>query len=132
MDKKVPNPNGKKGNEDHQNLVKILIKKLSSNFIKVKTEYAIKLPNGKKRFVDVAGLDEEGNPKELHQVGRKNKNGSAVIRERRAKKDIEKATGLKVIFHALILIICLFIAGLLIYKINSKQNKNIVTTEITK
>jgi len=47
MDKKVPNPNGKKGNEDHQNLVKILIKKLSSNFIKVKTEYAIRLPNGK-------------------------------------------------------------------------------------
>jgi len=132
MEKKIPNPNGKKGNKDHQDCIENIFKKLLNKFTKVQKEFKIDLPNGKKRFVDVAGLDKNGKPAELHQVGRKNKNGSAVIRERRAKKDIQKATGLKVIFHALILIICLFIAGLLIYKINSKQNKNIVETQTTK
>jgi len=94
MDKKIPNPNGKKGNKDHQNFIKELMRKLSLIFRKSKSEYEVKLQNGKKRFVDVAGLDEKGNPVELHQVGRTNKDGSPVIRERRAITDIEKATKL--------------------------------------
>jgi len=105
MEKKIPNPNGKKGSKDHQDFIENIWKKLLKKFKKVKKEYEIEISNDKKRFVDVAGLDETGNPVELHQVGRTNKDGSPVIRERRAIEDIEKATKLKVIFHALIIIL---------------------------
>ncbi len=94
MNNKIPNRNGRKGNEDHQNLIIELIEYLFEKYGKSKSEKSINLPNGKKRFVDAAGLDENGNPVELHQVGRTNKDGSPVIRERRAITDIEKATKL--------------------------------------
>ncbi len=115
MEKKIPNPNGKKGNEDHQNFIIELFIKLSKKYKLADTEVSINIDNKKKRFVDVAGLDEEGNPVELHQVGRTNKDGSPVIRERRAITDIEKATKLKVIFHALMLILVVTI-GFWIYQ----------------
>ena len=36
---------------------------------------------------------------EQHQVGKQNKNGTPVARERRAKEDIEKVTNIPVKFH---------------------------------
>jgi len=133
MDKKIPNPNGKKGNKDHQDLIDKLYEKLKDLFGNPRKEFKIKLPNGKKRYIDVAAIDEEGNPIELHQVGRTNKDGSPVIRERRASEDIEKATGINVIFHAIIIFLALFSISYVIYRItNSPKNKNIQQTELTK
>jgi len=131
MSKKIPNPNGKKGNKDHQNLINEIIEYLFEKYGKSKSEKLIYLPNGKKRFVDAAGLDENGNPVELHQVGRTNKDGSPVIRERRAMEDIEKATGKKVIFHAIIVGLVLISISYLIYRITNSP-KNIQQTELTK
>ena len=69
----------------------------------------------------------------MHQVGRTNKDGSPVIRERRAMEDIEKATGKKVIFHAIIVGLVLISISYLIYRItNSPKNENILQTEVTK
>jgi len=133
MDKKIPNPNGKKGNKDHQDLIENIFQKLLKKFRRANKEYEVELPNGKKRFVDVAALDEEGNPIELHQVGRTNKDGSPVARERQAIKDIENATGKKVIFHALIVGLVLISISYLIYRsTNSPKNKTSQQTEVTK
>jgi hypothetical protein len=52
---------------------------------------------------------------EIHQVGRTNKNGTPVSRERKAIADIEKATGMKVIFHPLSIILIITILSSFIY-----------------
>jgi len=101
--KKVPNPDGKLGKEDHRNLIEEIFQKLSELFLSQK-EFPIDVENNKKRYADVAKIDEKGNPTEIHQVGRTNKNGTPVSRERKAIEDIEKATGLKVIFHPLVIL----------------------------
>lgn len=112
MGKKVPNPYGKKGKPDHQNLMAKLLEFLTNKFGDAADEYRVDLPSGKKRYADVAALDEDGNPIEFHQVGRTNKNGTPKKRERKAMQDIEKATGKKVFFHALkiiLLLLCIYI-----------------------
>ena len=104
MNENSPNPNGRNGKEDHQLKIIEIFKELFGNFFRVKTEGQIKLDNNKSRYGDVVGYDENGNPTEIHQVGRTNKNGTPVSRERKAIEDIEKATGLKVIFHPLVIL----------------------------
>lgn len=101
MAKKVPNPNGRKGGDKHQNKVKQVEESLKDEDLLPDLEHRIFTPNGKKtkRFVDVAGLDESRSVKKLIQVGKTNKNGQAVKRERDAIEDIENATGLKVDFE---------------------------------
>ena len=72
----------------------------SDGFTKVGTERTIITPNGEKtrRAVDVRGINPTtGEVKDI-QVGRQNKNGTPVARERRALDDIEKATGQRPIF----------------------------------
>lgn len=54
---------------------------------------------GKKRYVDVAGLDESDEIKELHQIGKQTKKGLPVKRERDAIEDTEKAQPIKPEFH---------------------------------
>jgi len=135
MSKKVPNPNGKKGNIDHQNLIEKILLLLQELFPNADKEGRINLENGKKRFADVVGRDENNVIKEIHQVGRTNKDGSPVKREKLAIKDIEKTTGLKVIFHALLVLIFVSISCFLTYKYFtklSKSNKNTVEMIQTK
>jgi len=54
--KKVRNPFGKKGKEDHQNLIRIIFNELLSRYKKVVKEDRINLKNGKKRFSDMSSV----------------------------------------------------------------------------
>jgi RHS repeat-associated protein len=93
-EKKVPNPNGKKGGEAHQNTVKEVEKEMKSKGMNVKREVEIKTPGGnkEKRFVDVEGRDPKTGEVRQVQVGKVNKDGTPVSRETKALDDIEKAT----------------------------------------
>jgi len=96
--KKTPNPNGRLGGEAHQGVVKKIVAALISRGLPFKLEYRIRLKNGKSKYADVAALDENNNATELYQAGKQNQDGTPVKRERDAIADIEKATGIKVIF----------------------------------
>ena len=104
------NPFGKKGNPDHQSKIAELIDELLSQLKKgfsLKREGKIETEANKSRYGDIVIYDENRLPTEIHQVGRTNKNGSPVARERKAMEEIEKSRGIKVIFHALIAIVIL-------------------------
>jgi len=96
--KKVPNPNGRKGGDEHQSVIGKIIKSIFDRGLGFRTEAPVKLKNGSKRYADVAALDPNGNAVEYYQAGKQNQDGTPVKRERDAIADIEKATGIKVIF----------------------------------
>ncbi|MEQ8627770.1 MAG: RHS repeat-associated core domain-containing protein [Ekhidna sp.] len=101
-DKKVPNPNGKKGGEDHQRVNEDVAKDIEGRGNEAQSESKVNTPDGEKgyRYADQAEVDPNtGEVIEYHQVGKQNKNGTPVSRERRAADDIEKATGKPVRFH---------------------------------
>lgn len=92
----VPNPDGRRGGQAHRNTVNEAIKRLKADgFKKVTTEVTVRTPSGEKsrRAVDVRGNNPTTGEYKDVQVGRQNKNGTPVARERRALDDIEKATG---------------------------------------
>lgn len=65
-------------------------------------EHRVPTPGGKKghRDVDVVGVEPRtGKVVEMHQVGKQNKNGSPVKRERDAMDDVEGAEGMRPEFH---------------------------------
>ncbi len=66
--------------------------KLKDKGFDVTNEKYIQTPNGKKRgrFVDVFGKHPKTKEERYIQVGKENKNGTPVIRERDAIKDIEQ------------------------------------------
>jgi RHS repeat-associated protein len=102
QDKKVPNPNGKKGGPEHQQKTEEVVKDMQDRGLETETEKKVNTPDGEKsyRYVDAVGKDPEtGEVVEQHQVGKENKNGTPVAREQRAKKDIEDATKTPVQFH---------------------------------
>ena len=99
--KKIPNPFGKKGKKDHQDKIKDISDEIDAGEFNVNTETGINLTNGKKRFADVTASNDDGKLEEIHQVGRTNKNGTPVKRERDAIADIEEATSKKVTFHGI-------------------------------
>jgi RHS repeat-associated protein len=94
-EKKVPNPNGKKGGDAHQQKVAEVEKELQSNGMNTKREVEVKTPGGnkEKRYVDVEGKNPQTGEVKQVQVGKQNKNGTPVSREVKAMNDIEKATG---------------------------------------
>lgn len=116
--KKVPNPYGKKGGKKHQNRIDEIEKGIDNKGLIPDKEHAVEIKNGKKRYVDIAGLNQDGDIEELHQVGKQNKNGTPVSRERKAIKDIEKATGKKVFFHPYNIILILIFIGIIYAIIN--------------
>jgi hypothetical protein len=68
----------------------------------VEDEFKVDTPDGEKnyRYIDKVGKDPNtGEVVEQHQVGKQNKDGTPVKRERTAKKDIEDATNKPVQFH---------------------------------
>ena len=95
--KSVPNPDGRKGCQEHQNAINEQVKRMeeSKEYVDIKREYRIGTEGGYKnsRSVDVAGIRKDGSV-DIYQVGVTNKTGSpntyegAVARERKAIDDI--------------------------------------------
>ncbi len=117
-EKKVPNPNGRSGGEEHQNKIKEVANELEKRNLFTVFERFMRLFSGKKkyRFVDIAAFDKEtGKLVEVHQIGVNNKDGTPVKREREALEDINNEYTVKTFFHAyktiLIFIICCCIVG---------------------
>ncbi len=98
--KKIPNPDGRKGCEKHRSLIKKIIDYFLENKITAIEEPDIDVGNGKKRYPDIAVLNEQGKIVEIHQVGVQTKAGNPVAREQKAINEIEKVTGIKVFFHS--------------------------------
>jgi len=100
MAKKIPNPNGKRGGKAHRDLIDKVEEDILKRNLDVDRETIIPLDKKNKRFADLTAIDKKTDLRiEIHQIGKQNKNGTPVKRERKAIEDIEKATGLKVIFH---------------------------------
>ncbi|HRG49331.1 MAG TPA: hypothetical protein PLG41_24215 [Leptospiraceae bacterium] len=100
-EKKVPNPYGRKGGLEHQAKVEEVAKEVGERGFFVRLEYLVSLVTGKKRFMDVAGLDEETRkPVEFHQIGKETKSGNPVKRERDVLDEIARERDIILKFHA--------------------------------
>jgi hypothetical protein len=88
--KKIPNPNGKKGGPLHQGEITETINTLKNNgYSSIKKERYVPTPNGSKRgrFADIYAIDPNGESV-FFQVGKQNKSGLPVKREREAIEDL--------------------------------------------
>lgn len=105
----MANLNGKKGSKKHQDVQESEFQKTIEEYkevseILVKTEVPVQTFNGKKmlRVVDVAAYSTNNeNHVDYHkivQVGKTDKNGEPVKREKEAIEDIEKHAHIKVTF----------------------------------
>ena len=94
-DKKVPNPNGKNGGEAHQKTIDKEEAKMKQEGFETQREVMVKTPNGEKskRFIDLQGKNPKTGQVKQVQVGKQNKNGTPVSRERKAMDDVQNATG---------------------------------------
>lgn len=98
--KPAPNPNGRSGSEKHQEKIAERAKALQEQGYTIeggggiKPEETIQTPGGDKtrRSPDITATDPNGKPYR-ENIGRENKNGTPVSRERKALKDIIDATG---------------------------------------
>jgi RHS repeat-associated protein len=90
----IPNPFGRRGGVLHQARVAQVEAQVEAKGLRAIREFKIDTPGGAKsaRYVDVAGVDADGNVVELHQVGRATGGGQPVSRERQAIDDIKKAS----------------------------------------
>lgn len=90
-----PNPNGKKGGQAHQDKVNEVEADMKKRGMTTDREVKVKTPGGNKqsRYIDVEGTNPKTGAKEQVQVGKKNKNGTPVSRERKAMNDVQNATG---------------------------------------
>jgi len=107
--KKVPNPNGRKGGEKHQNLVQKIVDILEKRFKRVRKETRIETSEDTSRYADVAAFNDDGKIAEIYQIGKQNQDGTPVKREREAIAEIEEASGIKVTFTAYNVTIALLI-----------------------
>jgi hypothetical protein len=94
-----PNPNGSKGGEAHQGKIKERVQELTDQgHTHVaggdKPEETVDTSGGNKesRRRDITTRDPNGKPYR-ENVGRQNKDGTPVSRERKAQEDIQNATG---------------------------------------
>lgn len=106
----MANTNGRKGSDKYQKVQNAEFRKTLKEYarrkeIAVKTEVSVQTPNGEKdiRIADVGAFS--WMPKtfrmkfhKIIQVGKTNKDGTPVKREQKAIEDIEKHTGIKVVF----------------------------------
>jgi hypothetical protein len=100
-DRAPPNPYGKLGGPEHRAKVAEIVDDVEARHLTPVKEHRIATPGGSKpvRYVDVAATDASRNIVELHQVGRQTQYGQPVARELQAIDDIEKAMGIRPIFH---------------------------------
>ena len=96
--KKTPNPHGRLGGPAHRREVQKASEDMRTRQLNPITEFFIRLKTGKRRFIDLVGLDQNDEVKELVQVGKTTQSGIPIKREREAISDIEEHTGLKVRF----------------------------------
>ncbi|CAH0336531.1 hypothetical protein FVB9288_02237 [Flavobacterium sp. CECT 9288] len=91
-EKKVPNPNGKNGGQKHQEKINEYGKKLEQKGYEVTKERRVNTEGGHKntRYTDITAK-KDGKTLNV-QVGKQNKNGTPVARERRAIEDINNST----------------------------------------
>ncbi len=97
-----PNPDGRKGGPAHQAKVDEVEAEIISRKLDAVRELRIPTPGGEKanRFIDVAAVDPKtGKVVETHQVGKKNKDGTEVARERRAMDDVQNTGRPRPKFH---------------------------------
>jgi hypothetical protein len=89
-----PNPNGKNGGQKHQDAINDVEKDMQDWGLNTQ-EVPVNIPGGnkQKRYIDIEGTDPKTGAKEQVQVGKKNKNGTPVSRERKALDDVQNATG---------------------------------------
>lgn len=94
----MPNPWGKKGSPRHQAYVEDEVRNMQKNNvnnpeIEVRTEVRIVGADEKVRYIDAQAVNTQtGEVVDQVQVGRTNKNGTPVMRERQAINDIDSAT----------------------------------------
>jgi hypothetical protein len=99
-EKKIPNPYGKKGGLEHQELIEEIYEDIEKRGFSPFKEFFLRLFRlNKKRFVDVVAKEGD-NVIEFHQVGKANKDGRPVKREREVMDEIQEEYGVKVKFHA--------------------------------
>ena len=91
--KRVPNPGGKLGDDVTKTRTAEIRADLKDKGFNTDTEVIFKTPGGEKskRFADVVGTHEETGKRVVVQIGKKNKRGDPVARERRAMKDIRES-----------------------------------------
>lgn len=99
-EKKVPNPYGKLGSPQHQDKVDEVAEDIENRGLAYVKELFLRLLNGRGKFVDVAAFDNQQKLHELHQIGKQNKNGLPVKRERDTIDEIYKNMGIKPEFHS--------------------------------
>jgi len=101
--KKVPNPGGRGGSQEHKDMVMNMQQFLKSQGFDVfRTEVHVPTPGGNKpyRFVDLQATNRTTGEVRWIQVGVQNKGGSAVAREQRALNDLQKELKMEVFFQA--------------------------------
>ncbi len=98
ISKKVPNPDGKKGSIKHQNKIKEEFDSIEKSGLEAETEHRIKFPDGTVNYIDVAGIDNTGNPAKFVQVGVQTKKGNPVAREQRIIDKIKRFFKIPVTF----------------------------------
>jgi hypothetical protein len=84
--------------EAHQKTIDQQEAKLKKDgFTETRREVKVNTPNGEKskRYIDLEGKNPKTGEVKQIQVGKQNKNGTPVARERRAINDIKTATGKK-------------------------------------
>ncbi len=92
-EKFTPNPNGRKGGEEHQAEIDRLERDIRARGLIPQREFMD--PDGEKtkRFIDIIARDKDGNVVERYQVGRGTKSGDPVARERRSMDDTQAVEG---------------------------------------
>lgn len=91
-----PNPGGRRGSPKHRGRVVERADELEAEGYTIEAggrlpEQAVQTPNGQ-RFPDITARDANGKLR-YEQIGRTNKDGTPVARERRNMDDIEAGTG---------------------------------------
>ncbi|MDI1434744.1 hypothetical protein [Polyangium sorediatum] len=101
-ERRVPNPDGRKGGKAHQDKVDDVAEDIKKRNLDPVKEFPVETPGGpkKKRYMDVAGVDKNTKqPVEFHQVGKQRKDGQPVSRERKPIDEVERAKGIRPKFH---------------------------------
>ena len=90
------NPYGKLGSPAHRQKIDEIEKNIGDRGLNFDREYSVDVTKVKgrtknSRYIDIVALDENDKVIEMYQVGKVNKNGNPVLRERKAIFDINNA-----------------------------------------
>ena len=90
------NPYGKLGSPAHRQKIDEIEKNIGDRGLNFDREYSVDVTKVKgrtknTRYIDIVALDENDKVIEMYQVGKVNKNGNPVLRERKAIFDINNA-----------------------------------------